>query len=218
MAQATLRAPAPPGSGRAHVDQGLAAKIRQSFESAASDETHFPSSIDERIQHVRLVVDHMKPASGGVILDLGSGKGRFASIIERHYPESHVVAFDLAHAMLIMAPPALSRVCGSMLEIPLASKSVTGLFAIESLEHAVDLDAALDEACRVLKPGGQLAIIDKNAEHWGRLETSSWEQWFHKDDMDARLKKRCRTVLSRYVSYWDDVEPDGLFLGWFATK
>lgn len=208
----------PPESGRPVVDEGLVAEIRQSFELAAADETHFPSSIDERIQHVRLIVDHMRPAFAGVILDLGSGKGRFASIIQRQYPAAHVIAFDLAHTMLTMAPPSLSRVCGSMLEIPLASSSVAGLYAIESLEHAVDIDAALDEVCRVLRPGGRLAIIDKNAEHWGRLETPSWEQWFHKDDMDARLKMRCRVVSSRYVSYWDDVDPDGLFLGWFATK
>jgi len=26
--------------------------------------------------------------------------------------------------------------------------------------------------CRVLKPGGRLVIIDKNAEHAGRLETA----------------------------------------------
>ena len=196
----------------------LAAEIRESFESAAADESSFPSAIDERIQHVRLVVEHMQSAAGGVILDVGSGKGRFASIVKRRYPAAHVIAFDLASAMLFSVPREVTRVCGSMLEIPLRSNSVSGVFAIESLEHAVNIDTALDEMCRVLKPEGSLVIIDKNAEHWGRLDTPKWEKWFYRDDLTERLKKRCRTVSSRHVSYWDDVEPDGLFLGWFAIK
>jgi len=208
----------PGKTARTRSTPELAAEIRQTFEVAASDETHFPSVIDERIQHVRIVVEHMQVASTGVILDVGSGKGRFAAVVKRHYPQAHVVAFDLASAMLASAPASLSRVCGSMLELPFASSSVSGAFAIESLEHAVDIDKALDEICRILKPGGHLVIIDKNAEHWGRLETPHWEKWFHRADLEARLRKRCSTASSRLISYWDDVQPDGLFLGWFATK
>ena len=26
------------------------------------------------------------------------------------------------------------------------------------------------------------------------------------------------TVSSRFISYWEDVEPDGLFLAWLAVK
>ncbi|MCC7154335.1 MAG: class I SAM-dependent methyltransferase [Bryobacterales bacterium] len=203
---------------RIQANPELATEIRRSFEAAASDEAHFPSVIDERIQHVRVVIEHMRTASTGVILDVGSGKGRFAAVVKRHYPQAHVVAFDLAGAMLASAPASLSRVCGSMLEIPFASSSVSGALAIESLEHAVDIDRALDEICRVLKPGGHLVIIDKNAEHWGRLQTPHWEKWFHRADLEDRLRKRCSSVSSRLISYWDDVEPDGLFLGWFAVK
>ena len=30
--------------------------------------------------------------------------------------------------------------------------------------------------------------------------------------------RHCRKVSSRFISYWEDVEPDGLFLAWLAVK
>jgi hypothetical protein len=72
--------------------------------------------------------------------------------------------------------------------------------------------------CRVLKPGGKLAIIDKNAEHWGKLETPRWEKWFKRDELERLLRQNKLEVHSRYLSYWEDVAPDGLFLVWFGRK
>ena len=46
--------------------------------------------------------------------------------------------------------------------------SFDAAYATESLEHAVDIETAVDEMCRVVRPGGRIVIIDKNAEHWGR--------------------------------------------------
>jgi malonyl-CoA O-methyltransferase len=31
-------------------------------------------------------------------------------------------------------------------------------------------------------------------------------------------KRHCRQVTSRFISYWEDTEPDGLFLAWLAVK
>ena len=76
---------------------------------------------------------------------------------------------------------------------------------------------AVGEICRVVKPGGRIAIIDKNAEHWGRLETPDWEKWFTAGT-GAAAARDCREVSSRFISYWEDVEPDGLFLAWLAVK
>ena len=65
-----------------------------------------------------------------------------------------------------------------MTELPFEDGFFDGAYATESLEHAVEIDRAVGEICRVVKPGGRIVIIDKNAEQWGRLETPEWEKWF----------------------------------------
>lgn len=203
---------------RAELTPDLAAEIRRSFEDSSADEEHFPSSIDPRIYHVRLILDTLGALGRGRVLDVGCGKGRFARIVREHNPDASVVAMDLAVSMLQYADHDLARVAGSMLDLPFASASFDGAYATESLEHAVDIERAVAEMCRVLKPGARLIIIDKNAAHWGRLKTPQWERWFHDEELKKLLRRSCRHVESRPISYWEDVEPDGLFLAWLAVR
>ena len=196
----------------------LAMRIRQSFEEAAADEEHFPSSIDPRIFHVQLILREFGDLSGKRVLDVGCGKGRFARVLAGENPDALVVAVDLAEAMLRAAPRNLGRAAASMLALPFGAGVFDALYATESLEHAVDIDAAVAEMCRVLKPDGKIVIIDKNAEHWGKLKTPEWERWFHRGELEKLLRRHCREVRSQFISYWEDVPPDGLFLAWIAVK
>lgn len=200
------------------LDADLLRRIRASFEEAAADEEHFPSTVDPRIFHVQLILQHFGDLRGKNVLDVGCGKGRFARILKERHPESRVVGLDLAEAMLRCAPPSVLPVSGSMTALPVASGSMDAVYATESLEHAVDIEGAVAEMCRVLKPGGRLVIIDKNAEQWGRLETPPWEKWFRKGEIEKLLRRYCRRVSSQYISYWEDVAPDGLFIAWLAEK
>jgi ubiquinone/menaquinone biosynthesis C-methylase UbiE len=193
-------------------------RIRQSFNDAAADEEHFPSTIDPRIYHVRLLLRFFGDLNGKRVLDVGSGKGRFARVIAKENPGARLCAFDLAEAMLRHVPNGIERCCGSMTSLPFASGAFTAAYATESLEHAVDIESAVCEICRVVAPGGSIVIIDKNAEHWGRLETPQWEQWFRRSELEKLLKKYCRQVESEFISYWEDVPPDGLFVAWTARR
>ena len=191
-------------------------EIRRSFDEAAADEAHFPSTIDPRIYHVQLILDYFGDLAGHTALDIGCGKGRFARILQER--GARVSCMDLSEAMLQFVPEAIARCCGSMTHLPFATAAFDACYATESLEHAVDIEGAVGEMCRVIKPGGRIVIIDKNIEQWGRLETPAWEQWFGRKELEKLLRKHCRRVESRFISYWQDVPPDGLFIAWLAEK
>ena len=205
--------PAPP-----ELTPELRARIEASFDQAASDEEHFPSTIDPRIYHVKLIREHLGNLAGKRVLDIGCGKGRFLRVLRAHEPGAEYWGLDLSAAMLRFVPPEILTRQGSMTQLPFEDAFFDAAYATESLEHAVAIERAISEMCRVVKPGGRIAIIDKNAEAWGRLKTPEWEKWFARKELERLLARQCRQVSSRPISYWEDVPPDGLFLAWLAVK
>jgi ubiquinone/menaquinone biosynthesis C-methylase UbiE len=203
---------------RAELTPELRARIQASFDEASRNEEHFPSTIDPRIYHVKLIREHLGELRGRRVLDVGCGKGRFARIFHEEEPAAELWGLDISEEMLRFVPEGIHTRAGSMTELPFEAGFFDAAYATESLEHAVEIDKAVAEICRVVKPGGRIAIIDKNAEQWGRLQTPEWEKWFTRKELEGLLRRHCRTVTSRHISYWEDVEPDGLFLAWLAEK
>jgi len=202
----------------ARLTPELRARIQASFDDASRDEEHFPSTIDPRIYHVKLIREHLGDLRGRRVLDVGCGKGRFARVFREQEPAAEIWGLDISEEMLHHVPEGIHTRAGSMTELPFEDAFFDGAYATESLEHAVEIEKAVSEICRVVKPGGRIAIIDKNAEQWGRMETPDWEKWFTRRELEGLLKRHCSVVSSRPVSYWEDVEPDGLFLAWLAEK
>jgi ubiquinone/menaquinone biosynthesis C-methylase UbiE len=194
------------------------AEIRDFFNSAALDEENYPSAVDPRIYHVKLTLQHLGNLNEKRVADIGSGKGRFARIVREQYPSASIYALDLAEAMLARTPSGIHRCLGTMTALPLATASCDGAYAIESLEHAIDISTGVAELCRIVKPSGRIVIIDKNIHAWGRLKTPAWERWFDRRELERLLARHCSEVSSQAISYWEDVQPDGLFLAWLAVK
>jgi ubiquinone/menaquinone biosynthesis C-methylase UbiE len=193
-------------------------EIVEHFNQAAADEENFPATIDPRIYHVQLILEYFGDLNGQSVLDAGCGKGRFARVLAERFPQASIVGFDLAEGMLRHVPAGVAACAGSMTALPFPASVFDCAYATESLEHAVDIEAAVAEMCRVVRPGGRIVIIDKNAQQWGRLKTPEWEQWFGRKELEKLLARHCAKVSSRPIAYWEDVAPDGLFLAWLAER
>jgi malonyl-CoA O-methyltransferase len=210
----TRTSPAPP----LPLDEQLVRQIRRNFDAEAANEADFPSTIDPRIRHVGFLRRYFAPIENHRLLDAGCGKGRFARVLLEENPQARLTGLDISEQMLHFVPEGMGKTAGILTALPFADGSFDGVYATESLEHAVDIPLAVSELCRVLRPGGKLAIIDKSASEWGRLKTPEWERWFDRRELERLLARHCASVGSEPISYWEDVAPDGLFYVWFARK
>ncbi|MCC6590054.1 MAG: methyltransferase domain-containing protein [Bryobacterales bacterium] len=206
------------GGQKPSITPDLERRIRRSFDESSADEEHFPSTIDPRIYHVQLLLRFFGDLEGARVLDAGCGKGRFARVFLDHYPAARISACDISTAMLQFVQSPLAPCAATMTALPYRDAAFDAVYATESLEHAVDIERAVAELCRVTRAGGKIAVIDKNAEHWGKLETPEWERWFHPKELEKLLRRHCSKVESRFISYWEDVAPDGLFVAWLAER
>ena len=85
----------------------------------------------------------------------------------------------------------------SGLELPVASNSLDVIYIQHVLHHIGDVDQALKEVHRCLKPGGMLFLVetveDSPLIHWGRRVSSNWlgdeiNAPFHYDELQAQLR------------------------------
>ncbi|MFB9903430.1 class I SAM-dependent methyltransferase [Allokutzneria oryzae] len=110
----------------------------------------------------------VEPGTGTTCVEIGSGGGFYTRPLRAHLGEKNtLVALDPAASSMMALREKLSTVDGaSMLylggdgcKLPFASDSIDTMFYGYSLEEVPDPLAALTEAHRVLKPGGQLVVF-----------------------------------------------------------
>lgn len=103
---------------------------------------------------------------GDEILDLCCGTGDQALALARR--GGRVVAVDFCLPMLALARPKLARgapgpprlATADAMALPFAGASFDGATVSFGLRNVADLDTALGEILRVLRPGGRLAVLE----------------------------------------------------------
>ena len=103
--------------GRPRLTAHLEQQIRRSFDEASGDEEHFPSTIDPRIYHVKLLLEHLGDLSGRRALDVGCGKGRFARVFRELEPEAEIWGLDISPEMLRFVPEGIRTRAGKFWSI-----------------------------------------------------------------------------------------------------
>ncbi len=100
--------------------------------------------------------------SGKTILDFGCGNGVILKEMTVLNPEARYIGIDVSGTALEMAkkklPTAVFYKVGDGEKIPLGDKSVDFIFSSEVLEHIYDVENAVSELQRILKPGGKFLL------------------------------------------------------------
>ncbi|QXI38885.1 malonyl-ACP O-methyltransferase BioC [Pseudomonas xantholysinigenes] len=95
-------------------------------------------------------------------LDMGSGTGHFSRALAERFNDASGVALDIAEGMLRHAREqgggAHQHVAGDAERLPLRDASVDLLFSSLAVQWCGQFASVLDEAQRVLRPGGVLAF------------------------------------------------------------
>lgn len=113
----------------------------------------------------------------GDVVELGFGSG----LNVPHYPpsvrrvlavEPSDVGYRMAGALVADAPVPVERIGLDGARLPLADGSVDSALSTWTLCRIPDVDAALSEVRRVLRPGGRLHFLESAGFRLERLENS----------------------------------------------
>jgi SAM-dependent methyltransferase len=108
-------------------------------------------------------------AAPALIVDVGCGDGMSAEVATRANPGHRFLGLDWSADALRQARARGLTLVGASVEsagLPIASASADVMIMSELIEHLVDPDSVLEEAWRVLKPGGVLLLSTPNLAAW----------------------------------------------------
>ncbi|NLT54410.1 MAG: class I SAM-dependent methyltransferase [Actinomycetales bacterium] len=115
--------------------------------------------------------------TGGRVLDVGTGPGWLPVEIARRRPDLRVTGVDVAPDMVALAGGhaaglngRVEAVLGDVVELPFPDDRFDLVVSTLSMHHWPDVDHALPELGRVLRPGGQVWIYDVRVAPFDRLD------------------------------------------------
>ena len=180
------------------------------FDDAATQQLEALYKTDDAARRRRAVIGALKPTPGEKVLDIGTGPGFLAlELADAVGSTGRVVGIDTSESVL----EAARRRCaertwvelrsGDASHLPFADGEFDVATSIQVYEYIADVDAALAEMHRVLRPGGRAAIVSTDwrssvwhAEDEKRAERmfAAWAEHCAHQDLPRTLAARMRKV------------------------
>ncbi len=169
-------------------------KMRNYFDSLAGKfgREYLPGRSWEGLAEVLL---RLMPAM--VIADLGAGEGTFSQLLALRAKQ--VIAIDNSEKMVEFGGKLarthglhnLEYRLGDLESVPIASGIVDVAFFSQSLHHAIHPAKAVEEAFRIVKPGGRIAILDLLRHQFEEAREMYADVWLGFTELELRkfLKK-----------------------------
>ena len=130
-----------------------------------------------------------------IVADLGAGDGNFALLLSQRARQ--VIAIDSSEKMLEVGREQAQRAgitnldfrLGDMEKLPIDSGSVDLAFFSQSLHHALHPVRAVEEAARILRPGGRIAILDLLKHRFEEARELYADEWlgFSEAELESML-------------------------------
>ncbi len=122
----------------------------------------------------KALIDESSLAVGDRALDIACGTGDVLLLLEKAYPQTQVFGLDVSHGMLgqtASEQPGSKLVLANALSSPFPSESFDLLTIAFGFRNMPDYESFLEEANRILKPGGRLLILEltQPENSWMRL-------------------------------------------------
>ena len=115
-----------------------------------------------------LAVEAVLEASPRRVLEVGGGPGEAAERIAA--TGAHVEAVDISERMVeLTRERGISARVGDVQELPFEDGSFDAALAAWMLYHVRDVEQALAELARVLRPGGRLVAVTNGVDHFREL-------------------------------------------------
>jgi len=124
----------------------------------------------------RRTVRELRLPGGALVLDLACGTGGLCKELRRN--GYRAIGFDFSHGMLTAARTEVPLVCADILRLPMPDASADGATCGFALRNVTDLRSLFDEAARVVRPGGRVALLE-TSEPDNRVVRAGHAAYFH---------------------------------------
>lgn len=180
--------------------------VRQEYESEAALAARRAAYVGaEGLDAPGMVFDAVAEVQPRRVLEVGCGMGQLAERMHQEL-DAAVVAIDQSERMVeLTRARGVDARLGDVHELPFDDGEFDVVVAAWMLYHVPDVEKALDEIVRVLRPGGRLVASTNRSDHLQELRdltgvTRRGADGFDADDAQRSLSPRFASVDARDAS------------------